>query len=1027
MTMLHGTIILIFCSFLLFLPAAGQRADFLFRHIGQPDGLLDDKVVTITQDRRGFIWIGSYAGLQRYDGIRFVNYQDILGGENGTLSGISRIDTARGNRLFINVGWECRKLDWNTNTIRNYSEAEIRADTIGRQRYKDEKNNIWILGQDGIYYQPADLGAISVWRHTVAEDSQHRQTWVMTGGLLYLFDAKSGKVYSTDSISAHHPLLQKLAGKTLRAILADSRHGLWINTWSPEFYRYDMNTGELKAFVVSSLAWKDAAKPSANPAAVNFIYEDHYGVIWLATAGSGLLRFGQETASFEEIGRQGENNKGIQFNFETSCIFQDREDNIWLGTDRGITIFNPYHPHFKILAHQEGTSNTLPKSEIVGFLQNALGELWVGTWGGGITIYDRNLQFKKQVRFSGDIDQNRIWSFLENEGKVWVGCQHGYLHIYDISRKRWTTMQPAALRHSTVRCLQKDGEGNVFFGLHNGKTAWFEKRTGIFHAYSDSTGPFPNPYTPVRSLFVDNREHCWACTEGGLRLFDPIKGVYTATWYPGKGDSHSCMCLTDQDDSTMLIGILRGGLALFHKNTGRFTFPFFRDRHSIRGSDSPGLNPPTVLAIRKDAGGNTWFTTDYGLHRLDAGKVIPIDYSMDPGAIHSAFEPSGFLPLRDGSWLTATSTEIIAFYPDSLNNQGIETLPVAITGLKWLDHPLSIDSFLLRNDPIKLGYQQNFLTIEFSSLRYSNSRQVTYQYQLSGVDRDWVNADLTGAASYTNLSPGKYTFQVRAEDGSQQGSITSFPFDIAPPFWQTWWFRALCLVSVVCFIYWLVRRRIGIIRREAGLHQQVAETEMMALRAQMNPHFIFNCINSIDALIQSNDKYMATIYLNKFAKLIRNILDCSRQNSVTLAKDLETLQLYIELEQFRNDNRFSCEVSADAGLLQDDFRVPPLIIQPYVENAILHGLRSLPEGRGRMFISVSREDGYLTYVVEDNGVGRSARAPAPKQEKQSYGMQMTSDRVRLFNKENKASVEITDLVSNGQPVGTRVKVLLKIQ
>ena len=166
-------------------------------------------------------------------------------------------------------------------------------------------------------------------------------------------------------------------------------------------------------------------------------------------------------------------------------------------------------------------------------------------------------------------------------------------------------------------------------------------------------------------------------------------------------------------------------------------------------------------------------------------------------------------------------------------------------------------------------------------------------------------------------------------------------------------------------------RRIKTIRHEAELKQKIAETEMMALRAQMNPHFIFNCINSIDALIQSNDKYNATVYLNKFAKLIRNILDSSKQNTVTLAKDLNTLQLYIELEQLRNENKFIAKINADEELIREDYKVPPLIIQPFVENAILHGIRYRKGNDGMLSISVTKLNSHLQYIIEDNGVGRN--------------------------------------------------------
>jgi LytS/YehU family sensor histidine kinase len=194
----------------------------------------------------------------------------------------------------------------------------------------------------------------------------------------------------------------------------------------------------------------------------------------------------------------------------------------------------------------------------------------------------------------------------------------------------------------------------------------------------------------------------------------------------------------------------------------------------------------------------------------------------------------------------------------------------------------------------------------------------------------------------------------------------------------------------------------------------------------MNPHFIFNCINSIDSLIQSNDKYLATIYLNKFAKLIRNILDSSKLNRTTLAKDLETLKLYIELEQFRNENKFTAEVTADPSLLQGNYKVPPLVIQPYVENAIIHGLRNRPDNEGKLNVTITRLEGYIQYIIEDNGVGRKNTIKDQPAEKNSYGMEMSSERIRLFNQEEHASVTITDLEENGAPKGTKVEVLLKM-
>lgn len=210
-----------------------------------------------------------------------------------------------------------------------------------------------------------------------------------------------------------------------------------------------------------------------------------------------------------------------------------------------------------------------------------------------------------------------------------------------------------------------------------------------------------------------------------------------------------------------------------------------------------------------------------------------------------------------------------------------------------------------------------------------------------------------------------------------------------------------------------------------SINEQLSKARLDALRSQMNPHFIFNCINSIDALIQSDDKYYATVYLNKFAKLIRNILDSSKQDTVTISKDLETLILYIDLEQFRNENKFTANIQADEELLQDDYQIPPLIVQPFVENAILHGLRYRYGDGGKLWINAKKKGAFLEYIIEDNGVGRKGVQNQLKAHS-SYGIDICTDRVKLFNREENASVQITDLFNDNHPCGTKIRILLKI-
>jgi tetratricopeptide (TPR) repeat protein len=235
----------------------------------------------------------------------------------------------------------------------------------------------------------------------------------------------------------------------------------------------------------------------------------------------------------------------------------------------------------------------------------------------------------------------------------------------------------------------------------------------------------------------------------------------------------------------------------------------------------------------------------------------------------------------------------------------------------------------------------------------------------------------------------------------------------------------LIILSFFIFLNFRNQKKINKLAVETYAKEK-AELELQSLRSQLNPHFIFNSINSIDAFIHSNDKYNATLYLNKFARLLRNILDHCKENTVELAKDIETIKLYIGLEELRNDNKFKTIINVDKELLEADYKVPPLIIQPLVENAILHGLKNKEDHDGLLEIDIRKAGDKIEYCIKDNGIGRVAAKKITQNKNSSYGMQLSYDRVRLFNTEQEASIKITDLYNDGIAAGTLINVRLKM-
>ena len=238
-------------------------------------------------------------------------------------------------------------------------------------------------------------------------------------------------------------------------------------------------------------------------------------------------------------------------------------------------------------------------------------------------------------------------------------------------------------------------------------------------------------------------------------------------------------------------------------------------------------------------------------------------------------------------------------------------------------------------------------------------------------------------------------------------------------------------VDAILFIRW----RIAQIRRKeamkADFDRKLANVELNALRAQMNPHFIFNCLNSIDYYILKNDTEKASDYLNRFSRLIRLILQNSRSEYVNLKDELESLRLYIEMESLRFEQQFDYEVKISRGLNIEEVEIPPMLLQPYVENAIWHGLVQ-KEGRGRLDLAITRQNGTLFCVIEDNGIGREEAQRLKSKtatRRKSMGMAITQDRISMINKLYKAdaSVEVIDLKDDeGRALGTRVELRIPL-
>lgn len=908
------------------------------------EGLAQNAVRDIFQDSKGFIWIGTWEGLSKYDGNKFINYTTSNGLSHGLINQI--LETDNNDILIV-----CN--DGSIDIIQNNSELKPfhkSSTVVNRLQKMPDGKIISLTDHQGIYefnnrklIKPAQSRPIDTYYKIVP----------FNDSLLVVLSDSSLQLI-TNKYEAFSQLKEQFAGFAESDLLVDSKKRVWVGTTSGlKLLAPIQKKGQPLQFLPLPETFN---VPLLKSAWIRDILEDAEGTIWIGTL-KGLVKIGAD-GSHQLITER----EGLPTN-DVLCLFQDMEKNIWVGGSRGV-------------------AKLVTKTKINTY-----------------------------TTANGMLDDNIIQLLPSNNGNFLVITQQG-TQLFDKSKN---TFLPASAGRdhsggSGAYFAVKDSAGNFFTPSHGGvmfTDDFINWQKVLF-------------YPKSAALLIDSKKNMWV---GGLdsglfriqyNYIDDTPRLVRQTQYLSGSGIRS---IYQDSKGYIWAGTRYHGIFRIHpENPGDTVLHF---------NQAKGLTSNRITSIAEDKNGSIWLSFYHGLD-----KLIPADKS------YRVFNFSRFTNLftniqamiidNDCSLWLATSQGLLGITDGELENNG--PLKVYITAA-------SLGDSVYRNyskKKINLSYRHKQVQFEFSAPGFINAKQVLFSYRLLGSNNtDWSLPANDHIVSYASLQPGSYRFEVRTKGWNDEwGEAAVFEFSISPPFWQTWWFRLVALLIIAGLITWLVRRRIKAIRHAAAMKQKISETEMMALRAQMNPHFIFNCLNAIDNLVQTNQKEKATTYLARFAKLIRSVLESSKNNVVPFQKDFESLQLYLQMEQFRCNDKFSYELTADEELLHSDYKIPPLIIQPFVENAIHHGLLNKETGDRKLTVNASLENDVIKYVITDNGVGRTRAKEIKELNKpgqQSYGIAITEERIHLNNQHKKpGDIVITDLWDNEHPAGTKIEVCLKI-
>ncbi len=413
-----------------------------------------------------------------------------------------------------------------------------------------------------------------------------------------------------------------------------------------------------------------------------------------------------------------------------------------------------------------------------------------------------------------------------------------------------------------------------------------------------------------------------------------------------------------------------------------------------------------------------WTSTEQGLMRVELENPDAVEYCTTEDGLLSNGINCLYL---DHEYILVGHDEGITKFP---TNYKKKTVPPKIR----------IDEIQIKHKTVplqksyELDHRTNSLKIYFTGISYSDN--LSYKYKLASSETSNWNYTNDRSVEFISIPPGEYTFHVMAinSSGITSGEPLSISFTITPAIWSTWWFYLTTLLLLGSGVYTYIYFRLKRMKFKLETEKKLIHIEQQALRARMNPHFIFNSMNSIQTFILSNDKRSANKYLATFSKLMRSILENSEKRLIPISNELETLKTYAEIEALRFKNKFIFSVQTTESLNLDELKIPPMLLQPYVENAIWHGIMP-KESRGTISVVIDGRDNFILCSIEDNGIGREKARQLREEKNVSYesaGLKITANRLELVKilYSVDVSIDFIDLVENGIAVGTRVEIQL---
>lgn len=1042
-----------------------------------PSSLIGNHINKIFQDRSGVIWVASNSGLSKHSPTRknFLHYFHIPGDSNTVSSNqISHVtEDKEGNIWIATANKGIDKFDRKNNQFTNYNAESKSAKTLSSNRvsdlYFDKSNTLWVSLWAGLGINRFDSKTESFERFAI--------------------DKKTRKL------------------DWYNDILEDQNGELFLAVWGgAALYNFDKEKNQIQ-----NKGRDLQAVP--NGQLISKITKDREGNFWLASPNFGLDMYSPAKQklyyyrNFErdlrynfDLAQKLESNNYIPAKIpkfsKLNDLITDRDNNIWMATDRGIIYLEKKLNKFKLISpekvvaiaydsitHVIWTANTQGVFEIKIKTEKKTKYKWPENFGEdflpkklfyshllktlffvsnkGVGKFSKEANFENYKNIKGIIDVN-----FDDDGNIWIAKQDSLLklnselqikkgyaisnaepisafliaknQIYlgianqlftiDLNANHW---QPKQLLFKPLYGIYTEGlkilsleiannSNLVLMGTNKGLFKYY-KHSGSYEMQRQYEFGFSNQVIHLASnLLEDASGNLWiGTTNTGLSKKHP-KSQITEQYAYNPLDTNSYWgnhVSASFEDSQGRLWFAGEGLNLYHPEKNSFS-------HFTMEQGLPSNN---LNSIVEDNNHNLWLGTDKGLVKFTIETESFKTYLEADGTHTNNYNKAG-IKLSSGELLFGSNSGFIIFNPDSLK-QNLLIPPVVLTRIKIFENEIFED--LSETPFLNLRPNQNTITFEFSALDYNLPKINKYRYKLEGSDENWEETSSDNRSiRYTNLPPGDYIFMLKGSNNNGVWGSLSTPVQIhiKAPFWKRWWFIVLASLALIGIIILLVLYR----EKELLKEKKTRELEHRFLRSQMNPHFIFNSLGAIQSYIFKNKPIDAGTYLSNFSELVRLILDNSRHEQILLKKEIKTLEHYLGLQKLRFPDKLNFYFEIDESLNTESIKIPPMMLQPFIENSIEHGFKKA-KNIGTITIRIRKETNGIVLETEDNGIGILAsekESHTKEPEHHSLATKITRERIKNLNKGRKQKIvlEIIDLSSLQMGLnGTRVSIRIPLK